>query len=59
VDCNYRWTHYDHHYRRKSTTEVTLVHVNVIDAWYGVVMVTIGFVVLVLWPLPRSTAKTQ
>jgi membrane protease YdiL (CAAX protease family) len=35
----------------------TLVQANVIDAWYGVVMVTIGFVVLVLWPLPRSTVK--
>jgi len=37
----------------------TIVQANVIDAWYGVIMVTIGFVVLVLWPLPRSAAKTQ
>ena len=34
----------------------TLVQANVIDAWYGVVVIIISFAVLILWPLP---AKSQ
>jgi membrane protease YdiL (CAAX protease family) len=32
----------------------TIVQTNVIDAWLGVVTIIIGFVVLILWPLPAK-----
>lgn len=33
----------------------TIVQTNVIDAWLGVVTIIIGFVVLILWPLPAES----
>ncbi len=35
----------------------TIVQTSVIDAWLGVVTVIIGFVVLILWPLPKRTTE--
>lgn len=32
----------------------TFVQANVIDAWYGVVVIIISFAVLILWPLPAK-----
>lgn len=37
----------------------TIVQTSVIDAWLGVVTVIIGFVVLILWPLPKRTQMEE
>lgn len=35
----------------------TIIQTSVIDAWLGVVTVIIGFVVLILWPLPKRVTQ--
>lgn len=35
----------------------TIVQTSVIDAWLGVVTILIGFVVLILWPLPKQVTQ--
>lgn len=35
----------------------TFVQANVIDAWYGVVVIIISFAVLILWPLPAQSQE--
>jgi membrane protease YdiL (CAAX protease family) len=35
----------------------TIIQTSVIDAWLGVVTVIIGFVVLILWPLPKRATQ--
>lgn len=35
----------------------TFVQANVIDAWYGVITIIVGFAVLILWPLPTKAQE--
>lgn len=35
----------------------TIIQTSVIDAWLGVVTVIIGFVVLIMWPLPKRATQ--
>lgn len=37
----------------------TIIQTNVIDAWLGVVTIIIGFVVLILWPLPKRVTQEE
>jgi hypothetical protein len=46
-------------YANSALSTPTIVSSNVIDAWFGVIAVTVSFVVLIWWPLPKSARVVE